>query len=133
VLSLADDRKQESLDGFWLTLTRAKREGITAVAMDMWEPSVQSTRAHLPAADSKIVFDKFHAVKHLHDAVDQVRRQEHRTLKRSGDGGLTGTNICGLMRSAAMTSPQRGAFRALQQEDLRRYGSRARKERFRTF
>jgi hypothetical protein len=42
---LADDRKQASLDGFWPTLTPAQREGITAVAMDMWEPYVQATRA----------------------------------------------------------------------------------------
>jgi len=50
--------------------------------MDMWEPYVQSTRAHLPGADSKIVFDKFHLVKHLHDAVDHVRHGEHRALTR---------------------------------------------------
>jgi transposase len=53
VLYLADDRKQESLDGFWATLTPAQRDGITAVAMDMWEPYVQSTRAYLPAADNQ--------------------------------------------------------------------------------
>jgi transposase len=53
--------------------------------MDMWEPYVQSTRAHLPGADDKIVFDKFHVVKHLHDAVDKVRRGEHRALRRGGD------------------------------------------------
>jgi transposase len=55
--------------------------------MDMWEPYVQSTRAHLPGAEAKIVFDKFHVVKHLHDAVDQVRRGEHRALSRSRDDG----------------------------------------------
>jgi transposase len=133
VLYLADDRKQESLDGFWPTLTRAQRDGITAVAMDMWEPYVQSTRAHLPAADSKIVFDKFHVVKHLHDAVDQVRRREHRTLKRGGDDRLTGSKYLWLMRPAAMTPPQRAAFRALQQEDLQVGRAWALKERFRTF
>jgi transposase len=42
VLYVADDRKQESLDGFWPTLTPAQLTGITAVAMDMWEPYVQS-------------------------------------------------------------------------------------------
>jgi transposase len=42
--------------------------------MDMWEPYVRSTRTSLPAADAKIVFDKFHVVKHLHEAVDKVRR-----------------------------------------------------------
>jgi transposase len=133
VLYLADDRKQESLDSFWATLTPAQRDGIAAVAMDMWEPYVQSTRAYLPKADTKIVFDKFHVVKHLHTAVDQVRRGEHRTLKRAGDDSLTGSKYLWLMRPEAMTSPQREAFRALQQENLKVGRAWALKERFRTF
>ena len=59
--------------------------------MDMWEPYIQSTRAHLAEADTKIVFDKFHVVKHLHQAVDRVRRTEHRALQQTGDNRLTGT------------------------------------------
>ena len=93
VLYLADDRKQASLDGFWPTLTPAQREGITAVAMDMWEPYVQSTRAHLPEADAKIVFDKFHVVKHLHEAVDHVRRGEHRGAQARGRRAAHGLQV----------------------------------------
>ena len=37
VLYVAEDRKQESLDGFWGTLTEGQRKGIEAVAMDMWD------------------------------------------------------------------------------------------------
>jgi transposase len=48
VLYLAEDRKQESLDGFCATLTPEQLAGVHAIAMDMWEPSVQSTHAHLP-------------------------------------------------------------------------------------
>jgi transposase len=114
VLYLADDRKQESLDGFWATLTPAQRDSITAVAMDMWEPSVQSTRAYLPEADRMIMFDKFHVVKHLHDAVDQVRHGEHRALQCAGDDRLTGSKYLWLMRPEAMTAPQQEAFHALQ-------------------
>ena len=76
MLYLADERKQESLDGFWPTLTPAQRDGIAAVATDMWEPYVQSTRAHLPGADGKIVFDKFHVV----SAFEGTRRHERRDL-----------------------------------------------------
>lgn len=91
VLYLAEDRKQESLDRFWATLTPPQRNGIEAIAMDMWEPYIQSTRAHLQDADGKIVFDKFHVAKHLHDALDHVRRAEHRVLKQTDDRRLTGT------------------------------------------
>jgi transposase len=133
VLYLADDRKQESLDGFWPTLTPAQRDGITAVAMDMWEPYVQSTHAHLPGAETKIVFDKFHVVKHLHDAVDHVRRGEHRTLKRAGDERLTGSKYLWRRRPEELSETQRAAFRALQREDLTVGRAWALKERFRTF
>jgi len=64
------------LDGFWPPLTPPQRAGITPVAMEMWEPYPQSTHQALPDANAKIVFDKFHVVKHLHDAVDPVRRAE---------------------------------------------------------
>jgi transposase len=133
VLYVSDDRKQESLDGFWPTLTPTQLTGITAVAMDMWEPYVQSTRAHLPDADAKIVFDKFHVVKHLHDAVDLVRRAEHRALRRSGDDRLTGSKYLWLMRPRDMTPTQREAFRELQWGDLKVARAWMLKEQFRTF
>jgi transposase len=133
VLYLADDRKQESLDGFWPTLTSVQRDGILAIAMDMWEPYVQSTRTHLPGADSKIVFDKFHVVKHLHDAVDHVRRGEHRALKRVGDEWPTGSKYLWLRRPEDLSAEQRAVFPALQREDLKVGRASALEERFRTF
>lgn len=133
VLYLADDRKQESLDGFWATLTLPQLAGIEAVAMDMWEPYVRSTHAALPRAVEKIVFDKFHVVKHLHDAVDQVRRAEHRAHKRAGDDRLTGSKYLWLMRPQAMSPDQREALRVLQRQDLKVARAWTLKERFQTF
>jgi transposase len=83
--------------------------------------------------DTKIVFDKFHVVKHLHEAVDRVRRGEHRALKRGGDERLTGSKYLWLRRPEALTADQRVAFRALQREDLKVGRAWALKERFRTF
>jgi transposase len=119
VLYLADDRKQESLDGFWMTLTPEQLAGIQAVAMDMWEPYVQSTQAHLPEAEAKIVFDKFHVAKHVHEAVDAVRKAEHRALKQAGDERLTGTKYLWLMRPQDMSAEQRRTFRRLQEGELK--------------
>jgi transposase len=133
VLYLADDRKQESLDGFWPTLSDAQQAGIQAVAMDMWEPYVQSTRAARPEAEDKIVCDKFHVVKHLHDAVDKVRRAEHRGLKRDGDQRLTGSKYLWLLRPQHMSPAQRRAFQALRGQDFKVARAWALKERFRTF
>ena len=133
VLALAEDRKQESLDGFWATLTPAQREGIEAIAMDMWEPYVQSTLAHVDDATAKIVFDKFHIAKHLHDAVDKVRKAEHRALQEAKDDRLTGTKYLWLMRPQAMTDAQRATFRNLLRCDLKVARAWALNERFRHF
>ena len=59
--------------------------------MDMWEPFVASTVAHVPDGESKIVFDRFHIMKHMTEAVDQVRKSEHLRLHAEGDETLKGT------------------------------------------
>lgn len=89
VLYVGDGRGRESLEGFYAGLSPGQREGIEAVAMDMWEPYITSTRQHAPKAE--IVFDKFHIAAHLNKAVDKVRKQENRRLMEGGDESLKGT------------------------------------------
>ena len=91
VLYVAEHRKQSSLDGFWETLTPQQIGAVEAVAMDMWNPYIASLREHLPEADGKIVFDKFHIAKHLGEAVDKVRRTENKIPRAAGDDTLVGT------------------------------------------
>jgi len=88
---IGDDRKQASLDAYYQSLSRKQLAGIKAVAMDMWEPFVASTAAHVPNGESKIVFDRFHVMKHMLEAVDEVRKWEHGLLKAGGDETLKGT------------------------------------------
>jgi transposase len=88
---VAEDRKVESLGEYFQTLSDAQKEAIRCVAMDLWRPYIRATRDHLPDADSKIVFDRFHVMKLAGEAVDKVRRAEHKTLRRAGDPTLTGT------------------------------------------
>ena len=80
VLFVAENGTEESLHAFWSRLSEAQIQSVRAIAMDMWDPYVNSTRRHLPAAESKIVFDKFHIAKHLSEAVGRVRRREHKQL-----------------------------------------------------
>jgi transposase len=69
------DRKRETLDRFFAEqLPPRQRRWVRAVCVDMWEPFLQSLRQHLPGA--AIVFDRFHVMRHVNDAVDETRRQE---------------------------------------------------------
>jgi transposase len=120
VLYVADDRKRESLEAFWaVRLTDAQRARIEAIAMDMWEPYVQATRARIPDAEAKIVFDKFHIAKHLNEAVDRVRRAEHRELLKRGDGRLTGTKYTWLRHPEHFTADAWRAFQTLRTSTLK--------------
>jgi transposase len=119
VLYVAEDREQSSLDGFWSTITAEQRTSIQAVALDMWDPYVASLREHLPEAEKKIVFDKFHIAQHLGEAVDRVRRREHKVLKAEGDERLTGTKYDWLRNHASMEGEQRREFTQLRQSELK--------------
>jgi transposase len=119
VLYVAEERKQSSLDGFWATLTPQQLAGIEAVAMDMWDPYLASVREHVPEADDKIVFDKFHIAQHLGEAVDRVRRKENKTLQARGDDRLTGTRYDWLRNPAKMEPRDRREFTALRQSGLK--------------
>lgn len=120
VLFVADDRKQESLEAFWaLGLTAAQRTAIQGIAMDMWAPYIQATRAQVPDADTKIVFDRFHCAQHLNEGVDRVRRAEHRELRAGGDTRLTGTKYAWLRHPDHFTRNAWRAFTALRTSTLK--------------
>jgi transposase len=90
---IANDRKIASLDAYYHSLTVRQLAGIRAVAMDMWEPFITSTMKCLPKAEAKIVFDRFHIMKHMTQAVDDVRKGEHRGLQAEGDDTLKRTKF----------------------------------------
>jgi transposase len=91
VAYVGDDRKQETLEAFYEALGEEACKGLEVVVMDMWAPYICATRVHVPEADTRIVFDKFHVAKHLGDAVDKVRRRENRELRAEGDERLMKT------------------------------------------
>jgi len=119
VLYVAEGRRQASLDGFWGTLTAEQLAGVEAVAMDMWDPYVASTRAHLDGAADKIVFDKFHIAQHLAKAVDQVRRAENKQLRAMGDERLKGTKYQWLRHPAGFSKDAWREFGRLREADLK--------------
>lgn len=118
VLYVADDRKKASLDGFYAGLEPWQVAGVEVVSMDMWQPYIQSTREHIPGADEKICFDKFHVAKHLGDAVNKVRGAEQKTLRKRGDDTLKGTKYLWLRNPANMSRAQRRALAELRQASL---------------
>jgi transposase len=72
------DRSEASLEEFYTWLGKRKAAAIRLAVMDMWKPFRNATRTHAPQA--AILFDKFHILCHLGDALDAVRKAEYRRL-----------------------------------------------------
>ena len=73
----------------------------------------------VPGAESKIAFDKFHVAKYLGEAVDKVRREEHRKLMKAGKADLKGTKYDWLSNPKNMTRRQKQRFKALRDSTLK--------------
>ena len=70
-----DDRSEKSMDEFFAFLGEESSKNIAVAVMDMWKPFRNSTSRNAPQAS--ILFDKFHIIRHLGEALDKVRKQEY--------------------------------------------------------
>ena len=131
VLDVVEERTGEAADQLWETLSPEQKQAVEAVAVDMWEPFIQTIQRQVPEAD--IVHDKFHVSKYLGDAVDQVRRQEHKELMAQGDETLKGTRQLWLYNPQHFSADQAEEFAALKDLQLKVARAWAAKELFSKF
>jgi len=74
-----EDRSEASMSKFYAWLGEKKSSRIRLAVMDMWKPFRLATQAHAPQA--AILFDKFHVIRHLGEALDSVRKSEYARLQ----------------------------------------------------
>ena len=117
VVEVAKDRKEKSLLEIFEKMPEEQREGIKAVAMDMWTPYINVVQRLLPNAD--IVHDKFHIAKYLGEAVDKVRKIENRGLRKEGINILKGTKYLWLTNPCNWTKDQKKSFKELKDKELK--------------
>jgi transposase len=113
VESIANDRKKTSLDAFYQSLSPEQLAGIEAVARDLWDPFVASTIEHVPDGRSQIVSDRFPVMKHMTEAVDTVRKWDHRRLQAEGDETLKRTKYLWLYSEENLPESAAEKFAAL--------------------
>jgi transposase len=131
VLDVVEERTTEAADRLWETLSPEQKQAVEAVAVDMWEPFIQTIQKQVPEAD--IVHDKFHVSKYLGEAVDKVRRQEHKELMAQGDETLKGTRQLWLYNPQNFSPDQAEEFSALKDLQLKVARAWAAKELFSKF
>jgi hypothetical protein len=105
LLWVAQDRTEESLRGFFRFLSAEARQSIRFLCSDMWQPYLKVVAEELKQAVH--VLDRFHIMKKMNEAIDQVRRSEAARLKRDGyEEVLKHSRWCLLKRPENRTEKQ---------------------------
>lgn len=114
VIFVADGKDSATVEAFAADLKAHGGDpaAISEVSIDMSAAFVKGATEHLPAAE--ITFDKFHAVKLINDAVDEVRRAEQKTRPE-----LKKTRYIWLRNTTSLTQPQMETLGSLSKSNLK--------------
>jgi transposase len=105
------DRSEASLAQFYAWLGPKKARRVRLALMDMWKPFANATRAAVPWA--ALLFDKFHVMRHLGEALDQVRKSEYARLSGPERRFIKGQKYALLSNRENLTWDGRRALREL--------------------
>ncbi|MBU3924361.1 transposase, partial [Patescibacteria group bacterium] len=84
---------------------------ITLAVMDMWKPFEKSARKNIPQA--AILYDKFHVMRHLGEALDAVRKQEYARLSGKNRKYIKGQKFILLSNRENLTLDGKTSLNAL--------------------
>lgn len=106
-----EDRSEESMNMFyeWLGLKKTKK--IQLAVMDMWKAFEKSTKENAPGA--AILYDKFHVIRHLGDALDKVRKMEYSRLSGKDRSYIKGQKYTLLSNRENLTLDGKKALKKL--------------------
>ena len=107
------DRSEESMDQFYRWLGAKKSKRIELAVMDMWKPFKKSTLKPEHAPQARILFDKFHVMRHLGDALDKVRKSEYARLAGKNREFIKGQKYTLLSNRENLTLDGRRALKRL--------------------
>lgn len=122
------DRKEEVVNEYWESVPVADRETVQSVTMDFWKPFIASVKKYIPDAEQKICFDRFHVAGYFGDAVNDVRKEEHRMLLEKGDETLKSTKYEWMRNSRKIDNRSRRWFFSLAHSTLKTARAWAMKE-----
>lgn len=130
LLWIGEDRTEATTRAFFDWFGRRARS-LRAVCLDMWAPYVSVIRERAPKA--VLVFDRFHLIKHLNEAVDEVRRVMVRTLSGEARKTIKGSRYLWLTNPWNLRPEQQVRLRELVRQHLPITKAYLLKEAFRRF
>jgi transposase len=112
------DRTEDSLRGFFRTLTDEAKRSIRYLCSDMWKPYLNVLAQEVSGAIH--VLDRFHIMQAMNKAIDELRAEEARRLKRDGyEPALKHARWCLLKRPENLTRKQTVKLAELVKYNLR--------------
>jgi transposase len=132
MLWMGKDRTKETLETFFQEHGQALKGTLKGVCCDMWQPYIDVVTKHVND-DVVMVFDKFHIIQHLNKAVDEVRKEEARELKKDNPELLKKTRYIWLKNPENLTDNQRSRLGYLEKLNLKVNRAYLLKESFRDF
>jgi transposase len=105
------DRSETSMAKFYDWLGKKKSARIRLAVMDMWKAFRNATTTHVPQA--AILFDKFHVMRHLGEALDKVRKSEYARLSGQQRRFIKGQKYTLLSHRENLTLEGRQALKTL--------------------
>jgi transposase len=105
------DRSEASMDQFYELLGKTQAQKLKLAVMDMWKPFRHSTERHAPQV--AIVFDKFHVLRHLSEALDAVRKQEYARLEGKSRTFIKGQKYALLSNAENLTGDAKANLKKL--------------------
>ncbi len=106
-----EDRSEKSMNLFYEWLGPAKTKHIRLAVMDMWKPFEKSTRQQAPQA--AILYDKFHVIRHLNEALDKIRKSEYARLTGNSRKFIKGQKYTLLSHRENLTTDGRRSLKTL--------------------
>jgi transposase len=126
------DRTEDSLRGFFRSLSDEVRGAICYLCSDMWKPYLNVLAQEVSGAIH--VLDRFHIMQAMNKAIDEVRADEARCLKQDGyEPVLKHTRWCLLKRRENLTLKQTVKLAELLKYNLRAVRSYLLREDFQQF
>ena len=113
------DRSEASLDEFFAWLGPHKCRKIRLAVMDMWPAFRNATLKEGNAPQATILYDKFHILRHLSEAMDKVRKREYRRLSGKDRRFIKGQRYTLLSHWGNLTADGRAALKLLFQANKR--------------
>jgi len=128
---IGEERREASLAAYFQAFPEQSRQQIEAISLDMWPAYINACQAHVPQADHKMVFDRFHIMGHVLQAVDKVRKREHKTLMSQGDTTLAKSKYLWLYSQENVPQRSKEHFQMIKSMELKTARAWALKESLR--